>query len=241
VVINISGIIALALHLYLRKSNMYIARHGSSDTTITYSSKGMVRLHSADSSTILRNGTPRIIQTHAMILESTRPSSITLEQNRLSASTATLNRVGDEITPLMVTLLNSTRSTTHLSPSAAAFPQLAVPFSQQSEKLGQYTHYRPASVASTASTASSSSNSPLVSTNSPLFPMPPTRLSTVKRMPSRPSRTGVPLVNVEREQDLGNSARRDELLKEVHSHTQTGTTKSLFEVVQNTSPKLGAE
>ena len=71
----------------------------------------------------------------------------------------------------------------------------------------------------------------------PLSPAPPARAHTHK--PIRPSRSGVGPVNVEREQDLGTSVRREGLVRKVHSHTRTDSAKGLFEVVQNTSPKLG--
>ena len=264
---NISGIIAFALHLFLRQS---------SSTTSNIFAIGPSRASATPRSKQFPPPPPPppsvVVGLHGTAPNSGAGSSgggggggggeveyyppVQARQSRCSASTVTslaLNRMGEEITGLMITLLNSTREhSANLRQLESPTPRYTAgggsspppPRPPLTAVRGLHTRLRPASAASTVSATSFTFALPAAEDVAveqdviePLSPAPPARTRT--RKPNRPSRSGVAPVNVEREQDLGTSVRREGLIRKVHSHTRTASAMSLFEAVQNTSPKLG--
>ncbi|KAA8895673.1 hypothetical protein FN846DRAFT_911468 [Sphaerosporella brunnea] len=155
------------------------------------------------------------------------PSPHVSERSRFSVSTVgsfAFQRLGEEITTLMNSLLNansSSSSSSSSSPSPSGRAAARLPFTPAPSNL----HYVRSSFDSVCELRTQT---------------PPTRGPCVRSLtPSRPSRRGVPSLNIGRVQNLGKNIWREELVKEVQEHTRTGSARSLFEAVEKESGKLG--
>jgi hypothetical protein len=250
VVVNISGITASALHLYLRATKTFIA--GPSGQTIeSYRRRNISRMDRIPSEDEYRPPSPpkenrELEEIHVDVTHDhfVAPSPKFSDRSRFSSSTvgsSTFHRLGEEISLMMSNLLSASSNSSSSRQGSPTPPSMASARTSPRPSLrpsphgpSPLQHVRFESELSVVNSAAIDKKELSPPRNSPTPSLRP-----LTRTPSRPSRRGVPSLNIAREQTLGNSVRREELLKEIQSHTRTDSAKSLFESVQMQSSKLG--
>jgi len=185
VVINTSGIVATSLHLYLSSRNTFIA--GPPCYT-----EPAATIHTAPSH--LRQIRPPVQSPSTIIptLEPPPEPPKMRDRSRFSTNTVgsnNLRRLGEDFKSLMTSLLNSPASS-----SSFQTPQYF-----RDDSL-ERRHFR--------------SDSDVSVVRAFKHHALPSLTAAHTQIPQRQSRHGVPLVNVDREQDLGNSAPCAEVVRE---------------------------